>query len=319
MGHFSGVWALQYEGNTLVSGSTDRAVRVWDITKGECTQIFHGHAATVRCLQILMPTKVGLGPNGKDKMMPKVPLVITGSRDFTLRIWTLPQPGDKLYLPESNNPDDAAVANNPYFVRILQGHQASVRAIAVHGDTLVSGSYDYTVRVWRISTGETVHRLAGHSQKVYSVVLDTKRNRCISGSMDNLVKVWSLDTGSLLFTLEGHSSLVGLLDLSHDNLVSAAADSTLRIWEPETGQCKHILSAHTGAITCFQHDGHKVISGSDGTLKMWNVRTGQLIRDLLTGLSGVWQVKFNERRCVAAVQRDGVTYIEVQTNLNLVT
>ena len=129
--------------------------------------------------------------------------------------------------------------------------------------------------------------------------------------MDNLVKVWSLETGQVLFTLEGHSSLVGLLDLSHDHLVSAAADSSLRIWDPESGQCKHILSAHTGAITCFHHDGDKVISGSDGTLKMWNVRTGQFIRDLLTDLSGVWQVKFNERRCVAAVQRDSITYIEV--------
>ncbi|KAF3939822.1 Beta-TrCP [Dactylella cylindrospora] len=92
------------------------------------------------------------------------------------------------------------------------------------------------------------------------------------GSMDSCVKVWSLDSGALLYTLEGHTSLVGLLDLSHDYLVSAAADASLRIWDPETGR---------------------------------------FIRDLLTNLSGVWQVKFNERRCVAAVQRDNLTFIEV--------
>jgi F-box and WD-40 domain protein CDC4 len=136
--------------------------------------------------------------------------------------------------------------------------------------------------------------------------------------MDNMVKVWSLDTGSVIYTLEGHSQLVGLLDLSHDKLVSAAADSTLRIWDPETGQCKHTLTAHTGAITCFQHDETKVISGSDGTLKMWNVKTGEFIKDLLTDLTGVWQVKFNERRCVAAVQREQVTYIEVSYYLSMV-
>jgi len=129
--------------------------------------------------------------------------------------------------------------------------------------------------------------------------------------MDNLVKIWSLDTGSVLFNLEGHSSLVGLLDLNSDRLVSAAADSTLRIWDPENGQCKSTLTAHTGAITCFQHDAQKVISGSDRTLKMWNVKSGDCVKDLLTELSGVWQVKFNERRCVAAVQRNNLTYIEV--------
>jgi F-box and WD-40 domain protein CDC4 len=44
---------------------------------------------------------------------------------------------------------------------------------------------------------------------------------------------------------------------------------------------------------------------------MWNVKTGKFVKDLLTDLSGVWQVKFNERRCVAAVQRKNMTYIEV--------
>ncbi|PYH46882.1 F-box/WD repeat-containing protein [Aspergillus saccharolyticus JOP 1030-1] len=307
-GHEGGVWALEYYGNTLVSGSTDRSVRVWDIEKAKCTQVFHGHTSTVRCLQIVLPTEVGKKADGSPEMMPKEPLIITGSRDSNLRIWKLPKPGDPEYHPSGPHSDDT---DCPYFVRVLTGHQHSVRAIAAHGDTLVSGSYDFTVRVWKISTGETVHRLQGHTSKVYSVVIDQKRNRCISGAMDVMVKVWSLETGSLLFNLEGHSSLVGLLDLKYDRLVSAAADSTLRIWDPETGQCKNMLSAHTGAITCFQHDGQKVISGSDRTLKMWDIRTGECVRDLLTDLGGVWQVKFNDRRCVAAVQRNEVTYIEV--------
>ncbi|KAL4779309.1 WD40-repeat-containing domain protein [Aspergillus varians] len=307
-GHEGGVWALEYHGNTLVSGSTDRSVRVWDIERARCTQIFHGHTSTVRCLQIVLPVEVGKKSDGTPEMMPKEPLIITGSRDSNLRVWKLPKPGDPGYYQSGPHVDDT---DCPYFVRVLTGHQHSVRAIAAYGDTLVSGSYDCTVRVWKISTGETVHRLSGHSLKVYSVVLDHKRNRCISGSMDNMVKVWSLETGSILYNLEGHTSLVGLLDLKCDRLVSAAADSTLRIWDPETGQCKSMLSAHTGAITCFQHDGQKVISGSDRTLKMWDVRTGECVRDLLTNLGGVWQVKFNDRRCVAAVQRDGMTYIEV--------
>lgn len=307
-GHEGGVWALQYMGNTLVSGSTDRSVRVWDIEAGIETHVFRGHTSTVRCLQILMPTKVGETADGRDVMMPKQPLIITGSRDSTLRIWKLPKATDLSFIQSDA---DADAEENPYFVRQLAGHQHSVRAIAAHADTLVSGSYDCSVRVWKISTGETVHRLQGHAQKVYSVVLDTARNRCISGSMDYLVKIWSLETGSALYTLEGHSSLVGLLDLNCDRLVSAAADSTLRIWDPENGQCKSTLTAHTGAITCFQHDSQKVISGSDRTLKMWDIKTGYCKKDLLSDLSGVWQVKFNDRRCVAAVQRDSMTFIEV--------
>ncbi|KAI9688400.1 MAG: SCF ubiquitin ligase complex subunit cdc4 [Bathelium mastoideum] len=307
-GHEGGVWALQYEGNTLVSGSTDRSVRIWDIEKGRCTQVFQGHTSTVRCLQILKPTEVGKEIDGTPIMMPKETLIITGSRDSSLRVWKMPQKGQASIFQAGPSAHDT---DNQYFVRALIGHHHSVRAIAAHADTLVSGSYDCTVRVWKISTGELLHRLQGHSQKVYSVVLDHTRGRCISGSMDNQVKVWSLESGTCLFNLDGHSSLVGLLDLSHGRLVSAAADSTLRIWDPESGLCRATLKAHSAAITCFQHDDQKVISGSDRTLKMWDIKTGKCIKDLLTDLSGVWQVKFNDRRCVAAVQRNNLTYIEV--------
>lgn len=129
--------------------------------------------------------------------------------------------------------------------------------------------------------------------------------------MDSTVRVWNLQTGECQHTLTGHASLVGLLGLSPSYLVSAAADSTLRIWDPDTGELRNTLAAHTGAITCFQHDEFKVLSGSDGTLKMWDVRDGSIVRDLLTGIIGVWQVVFEGRWCVAASNRQDATVLDV--------
>ena len=146
---------------------------------------------------------------------------------------------------------------------------------------------------------------------VYSVVLDLPRNQACSGSMDGTVRVWNLAKGECQHTLSGHTSLVGLLGLSPSYLVSAAVDSTLRIWDPDTGENKHTLAAHTGAITCFQHDEFKVLSGSDGNLKMWNIRDGSVVRDLLTGITGVWQVVFEGRWCVAASNRQDTTVLDV--------
>lgn len=129
--------------------------------------------------------------------------------------------------------------------------------------------------------------------------------------MDGTVRVWNLQTGQCQHTLSGHTSLVGLLGLSASHLVSAAADSTLRIWDPENGELRHTLAAHNGAITCFQHDEFKVLSGSDGTLKMWDIRDGSVVRDLLTGIVGVWQVVFEGRWCVAASNRQDATVLDV--------
>jgi len=146
---------------------------------------------------------------------------------------------------------------------------------------------------------------------VYNVVLDPTRNQAYSSSMDGTVRVWNLQNGSCQHTLTGHNSLVGLLGLSPSYLISAAADSTLRIWDPDTGELRHTLAGHTGAVTCFQHDEFKVLSGSDGSLKMWNVKDGTVVRDLLTEITGVWQVVFEGRWCVAATNRDGATMLDV--------
>jgi WD40 repeat protein len=36
--------------NTLISGSTDRSLRVWDVARGQCVSVIAGHGSTVRCL-----------------------------------------------------------------------------------------------------------------------------------------------------------------------------------------------------------------------------------------------------------------------------
>ena len=52
MGHIGGVWSLQMSGNTVVSGSTDRTVKVWNADTGQCVFTLYGHTSTVRCMHL---------------------------------------------------------------------------------------------------------------------------------------------------------------------------------------------------------------------------------------------------------------------------
>lgn len=51
-GHTGGVWSSQMSDNLIVSGSTDRMLRVWNATTGDCIHTLYGHTSTVRCLHL---------------------------------------------------------------------------------------------------------------------------------------------------------------------------------------------------------------------------------------------------------------------------
>ncbi|KAJ1554882.1 SCF ubiquitin ligase complex subunit cdc4 [Nowakowskiella sp. JEL0078] len=283
-GHEGGVWALQYWGNVLVSGSTDRTVRVWDMKTGECSHVFEGHTSTVRCMMLVIPSKNEMG-----QMEPRWPLIVTGSRDTTLRVWRIPDPesdpseyitatGCSSGIRKGRKRGVAPIVyrsshENPYFVHTLTGHTQSVRAIAGAGNVLVSGSYDNSVRIWDLKEGVSKFVCTGHREKVYSVGYCEKTKIAVSGSMDASVRVWDATTGSILHVLEGHTMLVGLLELSPEYLVSAAADTKLRVWSPSTGTCLAELSGHAHAITCFHHDPklNRIVSGSEQGIKLWEL------------------------------------------------
>lgn len=210
-GHEGGVWALQYWHRALVSGSTDRSVRVWDMETGQCRHKFDGHTSTVRCLMIVTPVPA---ENGSGKMEPAVPLIVTGSRDSTLRVWKLPDiEADATYNIEPLSEGSPGPGPNPYFMHVLEGHQSSVRAIAGYGNVLVSGSYDHNVRVWDLTRGTATFCFQGHTEKVYTIRVLLKKvysvgyshelKRAASGSMDATVRVWCVKTGTALFTLKG--------------------------------------------------------------------------------------------------------------------
>lgn len=52
IGHTGGVWSSQMSGNVIISGSTDRTLKVWNAETGQCTHTLYGHTSTVRCMHL---------------------------------------------------------------------------------------------------------------------------------------------------------------------------------------------------------------------------------------------------------------------------
>ena len=73
------------------------------------------------------------------------------------------------------------------------------------GQTLASASYDGTVRLWAVATGQQLHTLTGHTDGVYSVSYSPDGQTLSSASRDGTVRLWAVATGQGLHTLTGHT------------------------------------------------------------------------------------------------------------------
>ena len=84
------------------------------------------------------------------------------------------------------------------------GHQASVRCLEIHGDLVVSGSYDTTAKIWSITTGDCLRTLQGHFSQIYAVAFDG--NRIATGSLDTSVRIWNPHDGLVVSDCIHHYS-----------------------------------------------------------------------------------------------------------------
>ncbi|KAF3837517.1 hypothetical protein F7725_004981 [Dissostichus mawsoni] len=169
-GHTGGVWCSQMSVATVISGSTDRTLRVWDAESGECVHTLYGHTSTVRCMHLH---------------------------------------GDRC-------------------VCVLSGHVAAVRCVQFDGRRVVSGGYDYMVKIWDAETEACLHTLQGHTNRVYSLQFDGAY--VVSGSLDTSIRVWDAETGP-----NKHQSAVTCLQFCRGLVLSSSDDGTVKLWDLKTG------------------------------------------------------------------------------------
>jgi len=237
--------AVTADGKTVVSGSSDKTLKVWDLETGKCRANLKGHSDAV--------LGVAVTADGKT--------VVSGSQDRTLKVWDL---------------------ETGQCRATFEGHSGSTLSAAVtpDGRTVISGSNDKTLKVWDLETGGCRATLKGHTDIVRNVAVTPSGKTVVSGSNDKTLKVWDLETGGCRATLRGHTGMVLGVAVTADGktVVSGSSDKTLKVWDLATGHCRATFEGHTSFVwrVAVTLDGKTVVSGSlDKTLKVWDLATGQ--------------------------------------------
>lgn len=224
--------------NLLVSGGTDRILKLWDVANERELRTFAGHTDAI--------TGVVFSPNGA---------VIASSaayEDSKIILWSV-EDGSVLGAIETD-------LHNPL-------------SIAFHPDNkrLISGGEDKTVRLWSLENGKEILALNGHLAGVNSVAVNAKGSYIASGSADKTIKIWDGATGKLLQTLRGHTAAVNSVTFSVEGgvLFSGGSDGTVRVWNLTTGQQVVSLPGESNvpvASVALSPDGKYLAAGRDAAL-----------------------------------------------------
>jgi WD40 repeat protein len=180
--------------------------------------------------------------------------------------------------------------------------------------TLVAGSSDGTIRIWKrgvtspstvrapgpvlsVSTarGRFLARTADGSVHVYTLdgspvgMIDAHAGRAVLSPGGTVVAtaagrdafLWDAASGRLLHRLTGHRSLVTDVEFSPDGtrLVTASVDHDSRVWDVSSGRLLHVLRGHLLPVrsASFSPDGSWIVTGSQFTAGLWDASTGQLV------------------------------------------
>jgi WD40 repeat protein len=176
-------------------------------------------------------------------------------------------------------PIPGIIRRDPAILKILRGHSDTVtHVVALDRDRALSASYDYTLRLWNLATGDTIRVFKGHSGTVDHVVA-VDRDRALSASWDYTLRLWDLATGDTVRVLNGHSSRVThVVALDRDRALSASDDHTLRLWDLATGDTIRVLEANSRVTHLVALDRDRALSASwDHTLRLWELTDGRVV------------------------------------------
>ncbi len=258
--HLANQAAFSACGRYLVTASSDRTARVWNVPEMTLRSVLGHHQDDVE-MAVFHPTKA---------------LVATASRDHRVRVFTL----------------------DGELVRTFEGHTADVISVewTGDGDQLCSSSDDGTVRRWSLASGKESGAFDMKGVETDTLVM-APDGAIYAGNDDGEI---IMILGSLQRTFAAHEAGIKrlVLDPKGRALVSVSYDRTLKVWDLEAGGNPRLrLTTSLPAIlwprSCAFQGADRLVLGTFGSsYAVFDCRTELWNLDGIATTGGVNAVAF---------------------------
>jgi predicted Zn finger-like uncharacterized protein len=253
------------EGRSVISGSSDGTIRLWEISTGKCLRILKGHTGDILALC-----------TNEDGC-----LALSGGKDSTIRLWNL----------STGNCE-----------QIFEGHTNEVYSVCISRDSrwMLSGGCDETLRLWDLGQRKCIETFKKDKSSIYSKDMGSIRSVCFSDDgcwaicpgFGERALIWDLADKKIISSFKGHMASVFSVAITYDSRyllcgimdpkVPSYSGKTLYVWEVATGKCLRKLEGHPGDVpgVIISADDQWVISAGcgDRTVRLWELATGKCLR-----------------------------------------
>ena len=316
-GYVAGI-TFSPDGDILVTGSSDKTARLWNVHTGENIEILTGHTGIVYNA-IFSPDGDSFITRGGNTMRMWNANTREHLKTFEGDVygcrWFKYSPDGKIIATRFNDTVRLLDAHTRETKKVLIGHTGRI-ATAVfspNGDTVVTYAKDDTFRLWDAHTGENIKTL-NITGKPITVVYSPDGDPLAITTNKETVSLWNVETEQLLKTFEGHKiEIIGSLTRSlgkknertrggppshvhtvryspnGGTLATVRNNGTVQLWDVDKGGrigklIKPSKDDPVNAWIEYSPDGRTLVTTQIGNLggtpRLWDAATGKYLKTL---------------------------------------